>query len=72
MKTATRKAIAQYDEACQAAQRRIDNEWIDRRLADMTVPADEFAARASTQRQAEYAAAKLALAAEYGIPANLA
>jgi hypothetical protein len=72
MTAAIRKNIAQYDAALTAAQRRIDNAWLDRRLANLNTPADEFAAHACTQRQAEYAAAKLALAAQFNIPANLA
>lgn len=63
MKPALREAIAQYDEACRAAQRRTDNAWIDKRLASMTAVADD--------RQAEYAAAKKSLAMEHGIHANL-
>jgi hypothetical protein len=63
--TATlRKNIAQYDAACIIARRRIDSQWLDKRLASMTPIADD--------RDAEFAAAKLALAAQFNIPANLA
>lgn len=64
MKPALRKAIAKFDAECIAARRRIDSNWLDRRLASMTPIADD--------RDAQYAAAKLALSAEFGIPSNLA
>lgn len=57
-----RKAVAAYDAACIDARRRIDSQWLDARLADLTTP---------DTRQAEYASVKLTLAREHGIPANL-
>jgi len=63
--TATlRKNIAKFDAECIAARRRIDSNWLDRRLASMTPIADD--------RDAQYTAAKLALAAQHGIPNNMA
>jgi hypothetical protein len=72
MKPALRKAIAQYDAACQAAEKRIQSEWSGRTLAVMSPPLEERIANARAQVQAEFAAMKLALAAEFGIPSNLA
>lgn len=71
MKT-TRKAVAFYDAACRDAEKRIQSEWSGRILAVVSPPLEERIAHARVQVQAEYAAAKLALAAQYGIPANLA
>ena len=63
--TATlRKNIQRYDQAVRDAQRRIDSQWLDRRIASLTPIADD--------RDAQYAAARQTLAAQHGIPANLA
>jgi hypothetical protein len=72
MTAAIRKAIAQYDAACRAAEKRIQSEWSGRILAVISPPLEERIANARAQVQAEYDAAKLALAAVYGIPANMA
>lgn len=58
-----RKAIAAYDAACIDARRKIESNWLDRRIASMTTP---------DTRQAEFTSVKLSLAAQYGIPANMA
>ena len=63
MSAKLRKAINAYDEAINAARKQIDNAWLDRRLADMTTP---------DSRPAEYDRARLTLAAQYGIPSNMA
>jgi hypothetical protein len=72
MTAAIRKAIAQYDAACQAAEKRIQSEWSGRILAVMSPPLEERIANARVHVQAEFTAAKLALAAQFNIPSNLA
>ena len=76
MKTITRKSTLSarcraYDDACKDAWLRLETESIIRLMRTMGVPLDELRAAELDRHAAEYAAAKLALAAEFFVPENM-